>query len=215
MVIVVRAIAGHRGVKRSDDQRDNQQGEHAERAENGHRRLESQIDQLEERARQHVGHAGLNSSPVPRLQRSVPRKLRFCRTPATAEPTTKRSQLAAVPWTAPSSPVARAQPVLPHPPDEKFDAILAEEGLPREDHGRHAPVPRRLERALVLRDDGVVASGGLRDRDVERSEVETRSHRRVGEVRALVPVLRAKGVKRGLGYQTMLKMIVMEHLDEY
>ncbi len=26
---------------------------------------------------------------------------------------------------------------------------------------------------------------------------------------------RAKGAKRGLGYQTMLKVIVMEHLDEY
>ena len=31
----------------------------------------------------------------------------------------------------------------------------------------------------------------------------------------LIEKLRAKGVKRGLGYQTMLKMIVMEHLDEY
>ena len=30
MVIVVRAIGGHRGVTRSNDQRDNQQGEHAE-----------------------------------------------------------------------------------------------------------------------------------------------------------------------------------------
>jgi predicted DNA binding CopG/RHH family protein len=32
---------------------------------------------------------------------------------------------------------------------------------------------------------------------------------------ALIERLRAKGAKRGLGYQTMLKMIVMEHLDEY
>ena len=31
----------------------------------------------------------------------------------------------------------------------------------------------------------------------------------------LIEQLRAKGVKRGLGYQTMLKMIVLEHLDEY
>ena len=31
----------------------------------------------------------------------------------------------------------------------------------------------------------------------------------------LIEKLRAKGMKRGLGYQTMLKMIVMEHLDEY
>jgi predicted DNA binding CopG/RHH family protein len=32
---------------------------------------------------------------------------------------------------------------------------------------------------------------------------------------SLIEALRAKGAKRGLGYQTMLKMIVMEHLDEY
>jgi predicted DNA binding CopG/RHH family protein len=31
----------------------------------------------------------------------------------------------------------------------------------------------------------------------------------------LVRQLRAKAAKRGLGYQTMLKMIVREHLDEY
>lgn len=31
----------------------------------------------------------------------------------------------------------------------------------------------------------------------------------------LVEQLRAKGAKRGLGYQTMLKVIVREHLDEY
>ena len=31
----------------------------------------------------------------------------------------------------------------------------------------------------------------------------------------LIEQLRAKGARRGLGYQTMLKMIVMEHLDEY
>ncbi|MBM4266628.1 MAG: hypothetical protein FJ144_08465 [Deltaproteobacteria bacterium] len=31
----------------------------------------------------------------------------------------------------------------------------------------------------------------------------------------LVDQLRAKAAKRGLGYQTMLKMIVREHLDEY
>ena len=32
---------------------------------------------------------------------------------------------------------------------------------------------------------------------------------------ALVEALRRKGAKRGLGYQTMLKVIVREHLDEY
>ena len=31
----------------------------------------------------------------------------------------------------------------------------------------------------------------------------------------LVRRLRTKAAKRGLGYQTMLKMIVREHLDEY
>ena len=31
----------------------------------------------------------------------------------------------------------------------------------------------------------------------------------------LIEKLRAKGAKRGLGYQTMLKMIVAEHVDEY
>jgi predicted DNA binding CopG/RHH family protein len=31
----------------------------------------------------------------------------------------------------------------------------------------------------------------------------------------LVVALRKKGAKRGLGYQTMLKVIVREHLDEY
>jgi predicted DNA binding CopG/RHH family protein len=33
--------------------------------------------------------------------------------------------------------------------------------------------------------------------------------------RALVNELRKKAAKRGLGYQTMLKMIVREHLHEY
>jgi predicted DNA binding CopG/RHH family protein len=32
---------------------------------------------------------------------------------------------------------------------------------------------------------------------------------------ALVEKLREKGAKRGLGYQTMLKMFVTEHVDEY
>jgi len=31
----------------------------------------------------------------------------------------------------------------------------------------------------------------------------------------LIEKLRVKGAKRGFGYQTMLKMIVLEHLDEY
>ena len=33
--------------------------------------------------------------------------------------------------------------------------------------------------------------------------------------RDLVERLREKGAKRGLGYQTMLKVIVREHLDDY
>ena len=32
---------------------------------------------------------------------------------------------------------------------------------------------------------------------------------------ALIDKLREKGAKRGLGYQTMLKVIVAEHVDEY
>jgi predicted DNA binding CopG/RHH family protein len=31
----------------------------------------------------------------------------------------------------------------------------------------------------------------------------------------LIETLRRKGAKRGLGYQTMLKLVVREHLDEY
>ena len=31
----------------------------------------------------------------------------------------------------------------------------------------------------------------------------------------LIEKLREKGAKRGLGYQTMLKLIVLEHVDEY
>jgi uncharacterized protein (DUF4415 family) len=33
--------------------------------------------------------------------------------------------------------------------------------------------------------------------------------------RDLIEKLRKKGAKRGLGYQTMLKVIVREHVDEY
>jgi predicted DNA binding CopG/RHH family protein len=32
---------------------------------------------------------------------------------------------------------------------------------------------------------------------------------------ALITALRRKGARRGLGYQTMLKVIVREHLDQY
>ena len=33
--------------------------------------------------------------------------------------------------------------------------------------------------------------------------------------KAPVSKLRTKGLKRGIGYQTMMKIIVMEHVDEY
>lgn len=33
--------------------------------------------------------------------------------------------------------------------------------------------------------------------------------------RGLVEKLREKGAKRGLGYQTMLKVIMREHVDDY
>ena len=32
---------------------------------------------------------------------------------------------------------------------------------------------------------------------------------------AIIEKLKAKGAKRGIGYQTMLKLIVHEHIDEY
>ena len=33
--------------------------------------------------------------------------------------------------------------------------------------------------------------------------------------KALISKLRTKGRKRGIGYQTLMKIIVMEHVDEY
>ncbi|MFC1679942.1 hypothetical protein ACFL2T_07010 [Elusimicrobiota bacterium] len=33
--------------------------------------------------------------------------------------------------------------------------------------------------------------------------------------RELISKLRAKAAKRGIGYQTMMKIIVHEHVDEY
>ena len=80
------------------------------------------------------------------------------------------------------------------------------------------PVTKKTERTRV---DAQVKEFERRDlgEDVRRS----RSGKMVRRSRTtsitldhdLIEKLRAKGVKRGLGYQTMLKMIVMEHLDEY
>ena len=77
-------------------------------------------------------------------------------------------------------------------------------------------------------------SAGARRRDAQVAEFERRDlgkdiraagTARVLRVRSrptsilldedLVTRLRAKAAKRGLGYQTMLKVIVREHLDEY
>ena len=72
-----------------------------------------------------------------------------------------------------------------------------------------------------------------RSRDLQREEFETRDLgadiRAAGGLRPirktlptsivlerdLVEKLRKKAAKRGLGYQTMLKVIVREHVDEY
>src|SRR5688572_8101601 len=80
-----------------------------------------------------------------------------------------------------------AEPVLAQAPDEQVDAVLAEERLPLEDHGGHAPVPGRLEVALVLVDLGVERRRLARDRDVHLREVVPRARGGLGEVGALVP----------------------------
>jgi len=56
--------------------------------------------------------------------------------------------------------------------------------------------------------DDIVRSGAGKMVRRTRTTSITLDHR-------LIEQLRMKGAKRGLGYQTMLKMIVMEHLDEY
>jgi predicted DNA binding CopG/RHH family protein len=80
------------------------------------------------------------------------------------------------------------------------------------------PVNKRTERTRV---DAQVKEFERRDlgEDIRRSGSGKMVRRsRTTSItldHSLIEKLRAKGVKRGLGYQTMLKMIVMEHLDEY
>ena len=83
---------------------------------------------------------------------------------------------------------------------------------------RTARAPRRA-RSL----DAQVAEFEARDlgRDIRASGVRPRVLGRRGKPTSLyldeelIAQLRKKGEVRGLGYQTMLKMIVREHLDEY
>lgn len=56
--------------------------------------------------------------------------------------------------------------------------------------------------------DDIRASGGLR---VIRKTLPTS----IVLEEELIAKLRKKAAKRGLGYQTMLKVIVREHIDEY
>jgi uncharacterized protein (DUF4415 family) len=80
------------------------------------------------------------------------------------------------------------------------------------------PVARKTERARV---DAQVKEFERRDlgEDIRRSGAGKMLRRSrttsIALDRDLIEKLRAKGAKRGLGYQTMLKVIVMEHLDEY
>lgn len=80
------------------------------------------------------------------------------------------------------------------------------------------PVARKTERARV---DAQVEEFERRDlgEDIRRSGAGKMLRRSrttsIALDRDLIEKLRAKGAKRGLGYQTMLKVIVMEHLDEY
>lgn len=86
------------------------------------------------------------------------------------------------------------------------------------DRGDEAPVTKKTERTRV---DAQVKEFERRDlgEDIRRSGSGKMLRRsRTTSITLdhnLIEKLRAKGVKRGLGYQTMLKMIVMEHLDEY
>jgi len=76
--------------------------------------------------------------------------------------------------------------------------------------------PRRARRSA---EDRQVAEFERRDlgRDIpSTARVLRRSHPTSIVLESdLVDRLRVVGAKRGLGYQTMLKVIVREHLDEY
>ena len=72
--------------------------------------------------------------------------------------------------------------------------------------------------------DAVLEEFETRDlgRDFERSNSAVVIHRRLPQQPtsllldpALIEKLRVKAAKRGIGYQTMLKIIVHEHVDDY
>ena len=82
--------------------------------------------------------------------------------------------------------------------------------------------PLGIRKNERLRKDGQVSEFDRRDlgEDIRASRVGRLLRRRLQPTsilldQDLVKKLREKGAKRGLGYQTMLKMIVREHLDEY
>ena len=75
--------------------------------------------------------------------------------------------------------------------------------------GRDAQVAEFERRDLGA---DIRASGSAR---VIRSGVRSTKPTSILLDNELVEALRQKGKKRGFGYQTMLKMIVREHLDEY
>jgi uncharacterized protein (DUF4415 family) len=68
-------------------------------------------------------------------------------------------------------------------------------------------------RAFETRDPGddIAAAGAARMIRPKRATMPTS----IVLEQDLVEKLRAKGATRGLGYQTMLKVIVREHVDEY
>ena len=82
--------------------------------------------------------------------------------------------------------------------------------------------PLRNRKNELLRKDAQLSEFERRDlgEDIRASRAGRLLRRRVQPTsilldQNLVKKLREKGAKRGLGYQTMLKMIVREHLDEY
>lgn len=87
-------------------------------------------------------------------------------------------------------------------------------------------VPESMKRRVVKRSDRKRADAQVKEferRDLGDDIVRSGAGKMIRRPRTtsirldhgLIDQLRAKAAKRGLGYQTMLKMIVMEHLDEY
>jgi len=82
---------------------------------------------------------------------------------------------------------------------------------------RSTRAPRRKERDLQLEEFGKRDLGDdIRTSGIKPVVIRAKSRpTSIVLEEDLVDQLREKGAKRGLGYQTMLKVIVREHLDEY